>query len=131
MGNRKKKIQTFIKEMNREHHTTVVLTTHDLSDIEKLCECVIVINHGEIVEDDRLVNITRKLAPYKLIQVLTDGTVVPIEVPGCRLRSADGSRICLEFDHHQHDPVELIRSSDRVTIDTGHGTLLIGSWKAR
>ena len=110
----KKKIQTFIKEMNREYHTTVVLTTHDLSDIEKLCERVIVINHGEIVEDDRLVNITRKLAPYKLVHVLTDGTIPPINITGCRLRSADGSRICLEFDHHQHDSVELIAKLSRL-----------------
>lgn len=37
----KKKTQSFIKEMNREYRTTVVLTTHDLSDIEKLCERVL------------------------------------------------------------------------------------------
>ena len=110
----KKKIQAFIKEMNREYHTTVVLTTHDLSDIEKLCERVIVINHGRIVEDDRLANITRKLAPYKLVHVLTDGTIPPINIAGCRLRSADGSRICLEFDHHQNDSVELIGKLSRL-----------------
>lgn len=81
---------------------------------EKPCERVIVINHGRIVEDDRLANITRKLAPYKLVHVLTDGTVAPIDIPGCRLRSADGSRMCLEFDHHQHDSVELIGKLSRL-----------------
>ena len=110
----KKKIQSFIREMNRAYHTTVVLTTHDLSDIEKLCERIIVINHGRIVEDDRLANITRKLAPYKLVYVLTDDAVPAIDIPGCRLRSAEDSRICLEFDHHQHDSVELIARLSRL-----------------
>ena len=102
----KKKIQTFIREMNRAYHTTVVLTTHDLSDIEKLCE--------RIVEDDRLANITRKLAPYKLVYVLTDDAVPAIDISGCRLRSADDSRICLEFAHHRHDSVELIARLSRL-----------------
>jgi ABC-2 type transport system ATP-binding protein len=49
----KETIHGFIKEMNR-NGVTFILTTHDLDDVERLARRVIVINHGEIVFDDRL-----------------------------------------------------------------------------
>jgi len=44
-------LRKFIKEINRVRQTTVILTTHDLGDIEELCNRLIIINHGEIIED--------------------------------------------------------------------------------
>ena len=49
---------------------------------------------------------TRRMGVFH--ELLDNGTIPPIEVAGCRLRSADGSRLCLEFDHHKHDSVELL-----------------------
>lgn len=40
--------------MNRENHTTIFLTSHDIGDIEKLCRRVIIINSGQIVLDDSM-----------------------------------------------------------------------------
>ncbi len=45
----KKKIREFIEEINKQHQTTVILTTHDMSDIEKLCSRVMVIDKGRIM----------------------------------------------------------------------------------
>ncbi len=39
---------------NREHGTTIVLTTYDLADREKLCERVVIIDHGRIIRDQPL-----------------------------------------------------------------------------
>ncbi|HEX3027788.1 MAG TPA: AAA family ATPase, partial [Clostridia bacterium] len=50
----KEKIREFIKEINRTRQTTVILTTHDMSDIEQLCRRVMVIDHGNIVYDGDL-----------------------------------------------------------------------------
>jgi ABC-2 type transport system ATP-binding protein len=50
----KAKIRQFVKEMNRKHNMTCILTTHDLEDIEELAHRVIVINHGSKVFDDSL-----------------------------------------------------------------------------
>jgi ABC-2 type transport system ATP-binding protein len=50
----KERIRKFINEINQQYKTTVILTTHDISDIEKLCSRVIVINKGKNVFDGKL-----------------------------------------------------------------------------
>ncbi len=47
----KEKIRTFIKNVNKEKHTTVILTTHDLKDIEEVCNRIILIDKGSIIYD--------------------------------------------------------------------------------
>ena len=62
-------LRKFIKEINQVRKTTVILTTHDLGDIQELCERLIIINHGEMMEDGNLKEITDRIAPYKTIVV--------------------------------------------------------------
>ncbi|WP_141502509.1 ABC transporter ATP-binding protein [Paenibacillus luteus] len=50
----KERIREFIREINRERGTTVILTTHDMSDIEKLCSRVMVVDHGRLMYDGNL-----------------------------------------------------------------------------
>lgn len=50
----KDKMRDFILEINKERHTTVILTTHDVSDIEALCHKVLVMDRGSILYDDSL-----------------------------------------------------------------------------
>ncbi|MBM7572324.1 ABC transporter ATP-binding protein [Aquibacillus albus] len=50
----KLKIRNFLKEINQKYQTTVLLTTHDLTDIEALCERVIMLDEGQIIYDGRL-----------------------------------------------------------------------------
>jgi len=62
-------LRKFIKEINKVKQTTVILTTHDLSDIQELCERLIIINHGRMMEDGNLSDITDRIAPYKTLVV--------------------------------------------------------------
>ena len=50
----KENIRLFLKEINRDFNTTVLLTTHDLSDIEELCRRLMIIDHGRILFDGPL-----------------------------------------------------------------------------
>lgn len=50
----KSEIRSFLKDMNREHGTTILLTTHDLQDIEALCSRVIMLDDGSIIYDGGL-----------------------------------------------------------------------------
>ena len=50
----KENIRSLILQMNRENHTTIFLTSHDIGDIEKLCRRVIIVNSGQIVLDDSM-----------------------------------------------------------------------------
>lgn len=52
----KKRIRQFIKEINRERETTVILTTHDMDDIEEICNRIIMIDNGQILYDGTLAN---------------------------------------------------------------------------
>lgn len=70
-------IRKFIKEINQVKGTTVILTTHDLGDIQELCERLIIINHGTLVEDGPLVEMIDRIAPYKTLVVeLYDDKVI-------------------------------------------------------
>ena len=65
----KETIRTFIRQINRDKHTTFILTTHDLSDIENLCRNITVINRGAIVFDDSLERLGGYFANRKIIKV--------------------------------------------------------------
>ncbi len=62
-------LRKFIKEINKLRQTTVILTTHDLGDIQELCERLIIINHGVMMEDGNLSEIVDRIAPYKTLVV--------------------------------------------------------------
>lgn len=62
-------IRKFIKEINRVKGTTIILTTHDLQDIEELCKRLIIINRGKIMEDGPLEALIDRIAPYKELVV--------------------------------------------------------------
>lgn len=62
-------LRKFIKEINNVRKTTVILTTHDLGDIQELCERLIIINNGRMMEDGNLSDIVDRIAPYKTLVV--------------------------------------------------------------
>lgn len=62
-------LRKFVKEINEKKGTTIVLTTHDLADIEQLCDRLIIINHGRLMEDGNLKEIVDRIAPYKTLVV--------------------------------------------------------------
>ncbi len=74
-----KNIREFIKKYNREHKTTILLTSHYMEDIEELCERVVIINKGSIMYDGRLDALIERYAPYKLIKVTSTGAGIPRE----------------------------------------------------
>ena len=58
-------VRKFIKEINQRSRTTIILTTHDLGDIQELCRRVIIINEGKIIEDGSLDGLIDKIAPCR------------------------------------------------------------------
>ena len=65
----KQRIREFIQFINRERHTTILLTTHDLSDVAKLCERVIIIDHGRILFDGQLQALLDEFGGRRLLNV--------------------------------------------------------------
>jgi ABC-2 type transport system ATP-binding protein len=65
----KDRIRDFLKEINRSLKTTILLTTHDLSDIEELCRRVVIIDHGKLIYDGTLEELRRSLGRINQIKI--------------------------------------------------------------
>lgn len=63
------KVRDFLKKHNKEHGTTIILTTHDMDDIEALCSRVMVIGHGSKLFDGSLEDLRQKFAPERRLIV--------------------------------------------------------------
>jgi ABC-2 type transport system ATP-binding protein len=93
----KGRLREFLRSLNAERNTTLMLTTHDLQDIEALCERVIVIDHGTSVYDGSLAGLhTQGGSTRTLVVDLVDGAP-PIDVPGAEVRRVEGPRQWLSF----------------------------------
>ena len=64
------RIREFLREYNRRTGATVLLTSHYMADVTALCERVIIIHHGQLKYDGGLTDLSRKIAPFKLIGVM-------------------------------------------------------------
>ncbi len=81
----KNKLREFIKKLNKENKITFIITTHDMQDIEKLCERIIIINHGELVYDGLLKEIKSKFLKTKIIDVKFDEEIKDFNFKGCKI----------------------------------------------
>ncbi|MFJ8442942.1 ABC transporter ATP-binding protein [Kitasatospora griseola] len=97
----KTKVREFLRETNREQRTTVLLTTHDLTDIEQLCGRVMVIDHGRLVLDGPLEELHAAGESERTLVVDLAGPHPPIELPGVRTVKVEGPRQWLAFPARQ------------------------------
>lgn len=68
----KEKIREFIKYMNETEQTTIIFTTHDMQDIEKVCDRLIIIDEGKKIYDGTIDGIKNKYANSKTIEILLE-----------------------------------------------------------
>ena len=65
----KKDIRTFLKKMNEECHTTIILTSHDMDDISSVCDELIVIDKGKIILQESMDVILSKFSDFKYLKI--------------------------------------------------------------
>ena len=81
------RLRRFLKEYNRLHGATIILTSHYMADVTALCPRVILIHHGELLYDGGLKRLASRLAPFKLLRlslrssVLEDLSIEPLLSP--------------------------------------------------
>ncbi len=92
----KARVREFLREVNTAG-TTVLLTTHDLTDIEQLCGRVMVIDHGRLVYDGALEGLHAAGESERTLVVDLAAPAPPIEVPGARAVRVEGTRQWLAF----------------------------------
>jgi ABC-2 type transport system ATP-binding protein len=93
----KGKLREFLRRINTERQVTLLLTTHDLQDIEQLCSRVMVIDHGSLVYDGSLAGLHTQAASTRTLVVDLVDAAEPITVPGAEVRRVEGPRQWLTF----------------------------------
>ncbi|MGW1723151.1 ABC transporter ATP-binding protein [Streptomyces sp. NPDC002306] len=93
----KARVREFLRELNAERSTTVLLTTHDLQDIEQLCSRVMVIDHGRLMYDGPLAGLHEVGESERTLVVDLERELPPIEAAGARVVKVEGPRQWLAF----------------------------------
>ncbi|MER5856893.1 MULTISPECIES: ABC transporter ATP-binding protein [unclassified Streptomyces] len=93
----KAKVREFLREVNTERGTTVLLTTHDLQDIEQLCSRVMVIDHGRLMYDGPLAGLHEAGESERTLVVDLERELPPVEVASARVVRVEGPRQWLAF----------------------------------
>ncbi len=101
-------VRNFIKTINKEKKVTVILTTHDMNDIDTLAERIILIGKGQILLDGALTELKRKFATHKTITVDYSELYSDINIEGIRILSQENQRLSLSVPLDRFNVSEVI-----------------------
>jgi len=93
----KQRVRDFLVEINREDGVTVMLTTHDLGDIERLCNRLLVIDHGTLIWDGGIPELKERYGGERTLVLALEEPAPPLEVEGAVVERVDGPRQWLRF----------------------------------
>jgi ABC-2 type transport system ATP-binding protein len=93
----KVRVREFLAQVNRERGVTVLLTTHDLADIEQLCRRMLIIDHGRLVYDGDIETLRRRYGDERTLVVDLEEAASPLDVEGAQVVRVDGPRQWLRF----------------------------------
>jgi ABC-2 type transport system ATP-binding protein len=103
----KARVREFLAQVNRERGVTVLLTTHDLDDIERLCSRLIVIDQGRLIYDGGLEDLKALYGYERMLVVDLEEPAPPVDVPGAEVVRVDGPRQWLRFRREDISAAEL------------------------
>ncbi len=115
-------VRDFVKRLNRERGVTVILTTHDMDDIEALCTRVILIGQGQILSDGTLEALRRRVTRERWLIVDLVDENGQVSDSDATVISQDGHRVILRFDPTRVSPATLI---SRVTAQHAVSDLFV------
>ena len=106
----KKKIRELIRKLNKEEKITIVLTSHDMEDVEQICKRLIIISKGKIVHDGSMKDIREKYLSKKRIVVILQDKVKEISLPGAELMYRGTYKHALEINTKETSLKESVKS---------------------
>ncbi|HEY4690494.1 MAG TPA: AAA family ATPase [Anaerolineae bacterium] len=105
----KERIRRFIRSINREQGVTVILTTHDLGDVQRLCERVMMIDHGNLLFDGSPADLVTRFGGERELVVDFAEDYDDVSVAGARIAHRDGRRVTYRFMRGAISASELIQ----------------------
>ena len=105
----KEAIREFITQLNRERGTTIILTTHDLADIERLARRVILIDDGNIIFDGPISRLRDEYGTNRTLVITLADSYEDVQIEGADVESREGNVVRLRFDRRRTSAEVLIR----------------------
>jgi ABC-2 type transport system ATP-binding protein len=113
----KERIRQFIRNINVQRGTTILLTTHDISDVEKLCKRVMIIDRGNLLYDGELERLRERFGGDRQLVVEFGETYEEVQVDGAQVTERVGTQVTYHFERGKVTASELIgRLSSRFRI---------------
>ena len=113
----KEAIRTFIAEVNRERGTTFILTTHDLADVERLCERIVLIDRGTLIFDGAIDTLRDQYGTHRTLVVQLCEPEDRVEMEGTEAELTDRTVARFRFDRRTMSAETLIRRvADRYCV---------------
>jgi ABC-2 type transport system ATP-binding protein len=113
----KERIRQFIQSVNRERGVTVILTTHDLGDVEKLCERVMMIDRGRLLFDGLLSTLRERFGGERELVVDLADDYDDVTVDGAAVVAREGRRVMYRFGARRS--VDSLTASDLIARLSG------------
>jgi ABC-2 type transport system ATP-binding protein len=116
----KQRLREFLADERRLHGTTLLLTTHDMGDVERLCDRLLVIDRGRLAYDGDLPGLSRTVGAERVLVVdLAESAADLVDVPGTRHLASEGNglRQRLAFDAETTTAARVLAAvSERVDV---------------
>ena len=104
----KARVREFLQELNRERGTTVLLTTHDMADLERLCPRMLVIDHGRVLYDDATRALAERFGAERTMVVDLASSRPPLRLERGRVVRTEGARQWVRFRRDEATAAELV-----------------------
>ncbi|WP_449539792.1 ABC transporter ATP-binding protein [Ferdinandcohnia sp. Marseille-Q9671] len=109
----KEKMREFIQEINKLRDVTVILTTHDMEDIEKLCKRMVLIDHGQKVYDGEIEAVKSRYGKMRTLVVDVEENGVDLLVTNGEICRQEGNRKWIRFNRDIHSASDVISQITR------------------
>ena len=114
----KQAIREFIARINAERKATIVLTTHDLADVERLCRRIVLIDNGTLIYDGDIDRIKSEYGRFRTLVVRFCEPVEHPELEGTELAGVEDSVARFRFDRNRQRADLLVRqASERYRVE--------------
>ncbi|MEZ5378898.1 MAG: ATP-binding cassette domain-containing protein [Acidimicrobiales bacterium] len=101
-------VRAFLGEVNRDRGTTVLLTTHDLDDVEQLCDRMLIIDQGRVLLDGGVADFKDEYGTHRMLVVDFAEVEAPVDVAAAEFMRAEGPRQWIQFDRRTISASDLI-----------------------
>jgi ABC-2 type transport system ATP-binding protein len=104
----KEQIRGFLRDINRELNTTIILTTHDMEDIEQVCNRLIMIDDGHIIFDGGMTRFMDTYGTERMLLIELESDVPDFYVEGAQIVANEGRNIRIQFNKADISATRLI-----------------------